>query len=64
MTPDHRLASRRVIVARKYLAKGIALTHVARACGIPAADLDVYLWRTLGLTNEQVAKGGWLNIPA
>lgn len=50
MTPypiDLRTALQ-LTLARQHLAKGASLADAAQACGMGKAELDVWLWRTLG----------------
>lgn len=61
---QREIIGRKVVVARKYLAKGLGLNRAAQAAAIQASTLDRYLFRTLGMKDAEVAWGRWLNIPA
>jgi len=54
------IIGRKVVVARKYLARGHSLNLAAQAAAIPAPTLDRYLWRYLGMKDTEVAYGRWL----
>lgn len=61
---EREIIGRKVVVARKYLGKGLGLKLAAQNCAIQADVLDRYLFRTLGMPDSEVAWGRWLNIPA
>lgn len=46
--------ARRVLVARRYLAKGYDLEEAARAASIAAPDLDLRLWQAMGLDYSEM----------
>jgi hypothetical protein len=56
------IIGRKVVVARKYLARGYSLNLAAQAAAITASTLDLYLWRCLGMNDTEVVYGRWLKL--
>ena len=46
--------ARRVLVARRYMAKGYGLSEAGRAASVEAVELDLLLWRTLGMDYSEM----------
>lgn len=56
------IIGRKVVVARKYLARGHSLNLASQAAAIQAQVLDRYLWRCMGMKDAEVASGRWLKL--